>query len=84
MNTTSVMLGVGVVFAVLFLAGLLRSAPDPEAVLKAQYFELSRLSPTEAPVDLADRVDALSRRFPGHTYLWYLDWLVKDLKRAKR
>jgi hypothetical protein len=84
MSPLHVVVAVAAVFAVLFLYGLLQTAPDPSSALRARYLRLMRLAPAEAEGHLADRLVTLSQRFPGRTYRWYLNWLVKDLERAKR
>lgn len=78
------LLGLGAVFAALFLVGLALPPPDPIAALKREYLRLSRLPRAQALAELDDRVERLTERHPGKTYAWYLDWLVTDLKRAKR
>lgn len=72
------------VFGVVFLLGFILPPPDPIAQLTRTYLQLTRLPRRQARAQLAERVEALSRRFPGETYRWYLEWLVTDLKRAKR
>ena len=52
--------------------------------LKERYLSLVRLSRPEGEAQLAERLESLSRRFPGRSYRWYLRWLVTDLERAKR
>ena len=52
--------------------------------LKERFISLSRLGRAKAEVELLDRVESLSERFPGKSYVWYLEWLVTDLERAKR
>lgn len=71
-------------FVVAFLLGFAQRPPDPIRKAKERFIVLSRLSRAQAEVELLDRVEALSDRFPGKSYLWYLEWLVTDLERAKR
>ena len=71
-------------FVVIFLFGFSVKPPDPIKELKTRFLSLSRLSRAQAEAELLDRVEALSERFPGKSYRWYLEWLVTDLERAKR
>jgi hypothetical protein len=71
-------------FVVVFLAGFVRRPVDPIAALKRRFLKLSRFTPAQASEALEERVEALSRKFPGRSYRWYLQWLVTDLERAKR
>ncbi|MFO0597796.1 MAG: hypothetical protein U0228_21020 [Myxococcaceae bacterium] len=75
---------VALLFGALFLFGLAQAPPDPIRVLKDRFIVLSRLARPEAESELLDRVEALAERFPGKSYVWYLEWLVTDLERAKR
>jgi hypothetical protein len=84
MSSFNLAVGIAAVFAVLFLYGFLQTAPDPSAALRERYLKLVRLARPEGEHQLAERLESLSRRFPGRTYRWYLNWLVKDLERAKR
>lgn len=84
MTPLHVVAGIAAVFSVLFVYGLVSVRPDPSEALRARYLKLVRLSRAEGEHQLAERLEALSRRFPGRTYAWYLNWLVKDLERAKR
>ncbi|MBI3182146.1 MAG: hypothetical protein HYZ28_08370 [Myxococcales bacterium] len=84
MSPLHLVAGISIVFAVLFLHGLLQRRPDPALSLRARYLALTRLSPAEARAHLAGRLESLSERFPGHSYVWYLSWLVKDLERSKQ
>jgi hypothetical protein len=68
----------------LFGAGFLRPPVQRAARLKRRFTVLSRLGKAEGEAELRDRVEALAERFPGKTYVWYLEWLVTDLERAKR
>jgi hypothetical protein len=74
----------GSLFVVLFVVGFARTPADPLRALKERFITLSRLSKLQAEAELLDRVEALSQRFPGKSYGWYLEWLVTDLERAKR
>ena len=76
--------GIAAVFSVLFVYGLLQSKPDAGNVLRERYLKLVRLSRADGEHQLAERLETLSKRFPGRTYSWYLNWLIKDLERAKR
>lgn len=84
MTTVNLFAAIGGAFAVLLVVGFLQSAPDPSAELTRTYLRLMRLSPSEGRLHLAERLEALSLRFPGHPQAWYLRWLVNDLQRAKR
>lgn len=79
-----VVAAIAAIFTALFFVGLVLPPPDPIAQLKRQFRVLSRLSPAQADEALDERVQALTRRFPGRSYRWYLQWLVTDLQRAKR
>ena len=68
----------------LFVAGFCRPPVKPEARLKRRFTLLSRLGKAQAEAELRDRIEALAERFPGKSYVWYLEWLVTDLERAKR
>ena len=84
MNTiVTLLLVLGCAFFVAFLLGFAKR-PDPIRKAKERFIALSRLSRGQAEAELLDRVEALSERFPGKSYLWYLEWLVTDLERAKR
>lgn len=78
------LLGIAAVFTGVFVAGFVRRPPDPVARLKDRFRALVRLSRVEAEAELIDRLEAVAQRHPGHTYEWYLEWLVTDLERAKR
>ena len=84
MNPLYVVSGIAGLFAVLVLWGFVQTRPDPVAQLRARYLALMRLSPVEGQVHLAERLESLSQRFPGKSYVWYLNWLITDLQRAKR
>jgi hypothetical protein len=84
MTPLYVVIGIAAVFALLFLYGLLVRPSDPSARLREQYLKLVRLSRADGEAQLAERLESLSKRFPGRTYAWYLKWLVNDLERAKR
>lgn len=81
---TTLLLVLGSAFSVAFLLGFAKAPPDPIRALKARFIVLSRLSRAQAEVELLDRVESLSDRYPGKSYRWYLEWLVTDLERAKR
>lgn len=74
----------GATFAIIFLVGFAKSPANSIAALKARYKKLSRVAKHQAESDLQERMVALAERFPGKTERWYLQWLVKDLERAKR
>ncbi len=82
--TTTLLLVLGSAFTVAFLLGFAQTPPDPIRQLKARFVVLSRLSRGQAERELLDRVESLSERHPGRSYRWYLEWLVRDLERAKR
>lgn len=85
MNLMTTLLWVlGCAFIVAFLLGFAKRPPDSIRAMKERFIVLSRLSRGQAEVELLDRVETLSERFPGKSYLWYLEWLVRDLERAKR
>lgn len=75
---------IGVVFAVLFAIGFARTPVDRVQYLKRRFMQLSFLARGRGEAELMERVEALSERFPGKPYVWYLEWLVTDLERAKR
>lgn len=81
---TTLVLVLGCAFVIIFLLGFAKRPPDPIRRLKERFIALSRLGRAQAEVELLDRVEALSDRFPGKSYVWYLEWLVTDLERAKR
>ena len=81
---TALLLVVSVLFAIAFLRGFATRPPDPIRRLRDRFIALSRLSRAQAEAEILDRVEALSERFPGKSYQWYLEWLVTDLERAKR
>lgn len=83
MTPASLAAAIAGLFVALFLAGLITPPRDPIAELRARYLELSRLTRADAKEQLAARIEALTQKFPGKTYLWYLRWLVRDLERAK-
>jgi hypothetical protein len=74
----------GCAFVVIFLLGFARRPPDPIQQAKERFIALARLGRVRGEAELQDRVEALAERFPGKSYLWYLEWLVTDLERAKR
>ena len=80
----TLLLVLGCAFVVAFLLGFAKKPPDPIRRLKERFISLSRLGRAQAEVELLDRVESLSERFPGKSYVWYLEWLVTDLERAKR
>lgn len=81
---TTLLLVLGVLFVIAFLLGFAKRPPDPIRRMKKRFITLSRLTRAQAEEELLDRVEALSEKFPGKSYLWYLEWLVTDLERAKR
>ena len=84
-NTDLLVLGtVAVTFGVIVVLGFVQTPADSLAALTRAYIQLSRLPPRQAKAQLADRVDRLAQRFPGQTHEWYVEWLVTDLRRAKR
>jgi hypothetical protein len=84
MTSVHLVAGMAGVFVLLFVYGLLTKSPDPSGALRERYLSLVRLSRSEGEAQLAERLEGLSRRYPGRTYRWYLHWLVTDLERAKR
>jgi hypothetical protein len=84
MSPLHLVVGIAAVFSVLFFYGFARSKPDPAAALRDRYLRLMRLPSAEGESHLARRLESLSERFPGRSFEWYLNWLVKDLERAKR
>lgn len=72
------------VFAVLFTVGFVRKPVDRVQYLKRRFMQLSFLARGRGDAELMERVEALAERFPGKPYVWYLEWLVTDLERAKR
>lgn len=83
-ESTMFLAALGVVFAIVFLVGFVKTPTNSVAALKARYHALSRVAKHQAESDLHDRLVALAERFPGKTERWYLQWLVTDLERAKR
>ena len=75
---------IGGVFAVLFVIGFARKPVDRVQYLKRRFMALSFLARGRGEAELMERVEVLSERFPGKPYVWYLEWLVTDLERAKR
>ena len=73
-----------VAFVVAFFHGFIQQPPDRIAEAQARFIDLSRLPRAQALAELHERVEKLTARFPGKTYLWYVEWLVTDLERAKR
>lgn len=71
-------------FVVAFLLGFAQRPPDPIKQAKERFIALARLGRVQGEAELRDRVEALAERYPGKSYLWYLEWLVTDLERAKR
>jgi hypothetical protein len=84
MTPLHVVVATAAIFSVLFFYGLLSTPADPTAALRERYLKLVRLARPEGEAQLAERLESLSRRFPGRSLAWYLNWLVKDLERAKR
>ena len=80
----TLMLVLACAFFIAFMLGFAKRPPDPIRKAKERFIVLSRLSRGQAESELLDRVESLSERFPGKSYLWYLEWLVTDLERAKR
>jgi hypothetical protein len=72
------------VFAVLFVFGLLSSPPSPDSSLRKQAMQLGRWGQAEGPARLEQRVAELRPRFPGKSEAWLLQWIIDDLRRAKR
>lgn len=75
---------IAAVFAVLFFVGFAKKPVDRVKQLKRRFMELSFLARGRGDAELMERVEALSERFPGKPYVWYLEWLVTDIERAKR
>lgn len=71
-------------FTLAFFHGFIQRPPDRIAQLQERFITLSRFPRARALDELHDRVETLTVRFPGKTYLWYVEWLVTDLERAKR
>ncbi len=85
MSSVFVLLAViTITFTAVFVVGFARKPPDRVKQLKARFAKLSRHARGRADAELMERVEALSERFPGKSYVWYLEWLVTDLERAKR
>ncbi len=84
MNPLLLIVIVAMIFAVLFVAGFALPPPDPVAQLKREYVAMMRLGPSEGRRHLQQRLEALRDQKPGRTQLWYLTWLVDDLRRVKR
>ncbi len=74
---------VGALFVFLFVLGFARTPVDAVDALRLRFFMLSRLQRADAIDELERRIQALTQRFPGKSYRWYLQWLVRDLERAK-
>ena len=83
MSSERLAVALAAIFAVLFVAGLVRAPRDPIVELRNRFIKLSRLRKMAAARELDVRVEDLTRRFPGKSYGWYLRWLVRDLERAK-
>lgn len=85
MNSVFFVLAViAITFVVVFIVGFARTPPDRVKQLKARFAKLSRHARGRVDAELMERVEALAERFPGQSYVWYLEWLVTDLERAKR
>lgn len=84
MSPVLVIATVAAIFGVLFLVGLLMPPPDPIALLEREYVTMMRLGTREGRLHLNERMEAMRERRPGQTDLWYLQWLVDDLRKAKR
>ena len=70
-------------FVFLFIVGFIPTPQDPIDRLRLRFFDLSRLPRADAIDELDPRIQSLTKRFPGKSYRWYLQWLVRDLERAK-
>jgi hypothetical protein len=84
MTPVTALAGIATVFAALFIVGLVRTPPDPVALLTSEYLRLMHLGPELGREHLAERLKGLEQRFPGRSHGWRLRWLVDDLRRAKR
>ena len=84
MTPTTLIAGIAAIFAVLFLYGALSVTPDVDGQLRSRYLSLMRLGRVAGEAQLAERLETLSAKHPGHTYRWYLTRLIRDLERAKR
>lgn len=71
-------------FTVMFVVGFAKKPVDRVQFLKRRFMELSFLSRGRGDAELMERIEVLAERFPGKPYVWYLEWLVTDLERAKR
>ncbi len=83
----TLLLVLGALFLIVFLLGFAKRPVDPLKRMKERFIalsRLSRLSRAQAEAELLDRVESLADKYPGQSYHWYLEWLVKDLERAKR
>ena len=84
MNPVNLLVVLAVAFVLAFFYGFAQRPPDRIAALQARFIDLSRLPRDTALAELHARVEKLTVRFPGKTYLWYVELLVTDLERAKR
>ena len=84
MNPLYLLGGVAALFVTLLAFSFLTQPNDEVERLRARYFGLLRMTPSEARLHLGDQLEALHKRFPDQTLAWYLRWLITDLERAKR
>lgn len=84
MNPGLVIAAVAAIFGVLFLTGLFAPPPNPVTILEREYVAMMRLGAREGRAHLKERMATIRERKPGQIDLWYLKWLVDDLRKAKR
>src|SRR4051812_62992 len=58
-----------------------RSRPRPLEVLRRRYRQISGMSPRDADETLERQVNRLMDRFPGRSMEWYVDYVIKELRR---
>lgn len=49
--------------------------------LKSKYIELTRQRADVAEKMIARQLEILTKKYPGHTYAWYLEKMIHDLER---
>lgn len=84
MNPLHAVSGIALVFAVLFVFGFLKGTTVPLGALRKQAMQLGHWGQAAGPERLAQRVAELRTRLPGKSEAWLVQWIIDDLKRAKR
>jgi hypothetical protein len=63
----------------------LEAPPEVELEgLTREFLKMARVFGSEGQSYADKRIEGVKQRFPGHDTRWYLEWLIDDLRRARR